>query len=240
MAGTSETTGAAGSAGAAEAAEAGPAEAGGAEAGTEAPRRRRVPRAEREQQILEAAEEVFAERGFQATSMDEISLRVGVSKPMLYEYFTSKEGLLLACVARIRADLHEATLTALEEALPAGPRTVLEAGLRAYFDFADRHGRAWAVLLNESVIAAGPAEEAIEAIRGQQTELMESVLRGWLAGVAAVRVSVFAHGLIGAGERVARWRLREGGGVSAGESARMLADVFWPGLEVMAAEAADE
>lgn len=201
----------------------------------EAPRRRRVPRAQREQQILEVAEEVFAERGFQATSMDEISLRVGVSKPMLYEYFTSKEGLLLACVARIRADLHEATLAALEEAAPDGPRAVLEAGLRAYFDFADRHGRAWAVLLNESVIAAGPAEEAIEAIRGQQTELMESVLRGWLTGVAAVRVSVFAHALIGAGERVARWRLREGCGVGAEESARMLTEAFWPGLEAAAA-----
>lgn len=241
MAGAAEAAGTAGVAGIAGAEGAAGMEGPEGAAGmvvADTPRRRRVPRAEREQQILEAAEEVFAERGFQATSMDEISLRVGVSKPMLYEYFTSKEGLLLACVARIRADLHEATLAALEEALPDGPRAVLEAGLRAYFDFADRHGRAWAVLLNESVIAAGPAEEAIEAIRGQQTELMESVLRGWLTGVAAVRVSVFAHGLIGAGERVARWRLREGGGVSAGDSARMLTDVFWPGLEAMAAEAA--
>lgn len=202
----------------------------------EAPRRRRVPRAQREQQILAAAEEVFAERGFQATSMDEISLRVGVSKPMLYEYFASKEGLLLACVARIRADLQEATVAAIAEAAPAGPRAVLEAGLRAYFDFADRHGRAWAVLLNESVIAAGPAEEAIEAIRGQQTELMASVLGAWLAGVDTVRVTVFAHALIGAGERVARWRLRDGGKVGAGEAARMVAEVFWPGVEALAVD----
>ena len=102
-------------------------------------------KAEREQQILAAAEEVFAERGFQNTSMDEVSLRVGVSKPMLYEYFSSKEGLLLACVARIRADLHSATLDAVSAAEPHGPRAVLEAGLEAYFDFADRHGRDWAV-----------------------------------------------------------------------------------------------
>src|SRR4051812_12040595 len=93
-----------------------------------APRRKRVPRAEREQQILAAAEEVFAERGFQATSMDEVSLRVGVSKPMLYEYFTSKEGLLLACVARIRGDLHTATVEAMDEAAKDGPRAVLESG----------------------------------------------------------------------------------------------------------------
>ncbi|WP_194927651.1 TetR/AcrR family transcriptional regulator [Catenulispora pinisilvae] len=197
---------------------------------TDAPRRKRVPRAEREQQILAAAEEVFAERGFQNTSMDEVSLRVGVSKPMLYEYFTSKEGLLLACVARIRADLHSTTLGAMAAAEAGGPRAVLEAGLEAYFDFADRHGRAWAVLLNESVIVAGPAEEAIEAIRGQQTRLLEDVLGRWLADASPTRVAVLAHGLVGASERVARWRLRDGSGTGPRETAVLLADAFWPGF----------
>jgi AcrR family transcriptional regulator len=200
----------------------------------DAPRRRRVPRAEREQQILAAAEEVFAERGFQGTSMDEVSLRVGVSKPMLYEYFSSKEGLLLACVARIRADLHSATIQALTAAAQEGPRAVLEAGLRAYFDFADRHGRAWAVLLNESVIVAGPAEEAIEAIRGQQTLLIQEALGGWLTDAAPERIAVYAHALIGASERVARWRLREGAGIGPEQSATLLADAFWPGFAAAA------
>jgi AcrR family transcriptional regulator len=199
-----------------------------------APRRKRVPRAEREQQILAAAEEVFAERGFQATSMDEVSQRVGVSKPMLYEYFASKEGLLLACVARIRADLHSATVEAVARAEKEGPRAVLEAGLEAYFDFADRHGRAWAVLLNESVIVAGPAEEAIEAIRGQQTLLIQDALSRWLPAASPQRVAVFAHALIGASERVARWRLREGAGIRPQESAALLADAFWPGFAVAA------
>ena len=63
-------------------------------------RRKRMPRAEREQQILEVAEEVFAGDGYQATSMDDIAQRVGLSKPMLYEYFGSKEGLLLACLEK--------------------------------------------------------------------------------------------------------------------------------------------
>ncbi|MEY9932316.1 AcrR family transcriptional regulator [Catenulispora sp. GP43] len=203
----------------------------------DAPRRKRVPRAERELQILAAAEEVFAERGFQNTSMDEVSLRVGVSKPMLYEYFTSKEGLLLACVARIRADLHSVTLNAVAAAEPKGPRAVLEAGLEAYFDFADRHGRAWAVLLNESVIVAGPAEEAIEAIRGQQTRLLEEVLGHWLPGASPTRLAIMAHALVGAGERVARWRLRDGSGIGPRETAVLLADAFWPGFAEIEAAA---
>ena len=203
-----------------------------ANAGADAdpPRRKRMPRALREQQILAAAEEVFAERGFQATSMDEVAQRVGVSKPMLYEYFTSKEGLLLACVARIRADLHSATLAAVAAAEQDGARAVLEAGLEAYFDFADRHGRAWAVLLNESVIVAGPAEEAIEAIRGQQTRLITEALGRWLPSASPARVAVSAHSLIGACERVARWRLRDGAGIEARQTAKLLADTFWPGF----------
>ncbi|MEY9889445.1 AcrR family transcriptional regulator [Catenulispora sp. MAP12-49] len=203
----------------------------------DAPRRKRVPRAERELQILAAAEEVFAERGFQNTSMDEVSLRVGVSKPMLYEYFSSKEGLLLACVARIRADLHSLTLNAVSAAEPKGPRAVLEAGLEAYFDFADRHGRAWAVLLNESVIVAGPAEEAIEAIRGQQTRLLEEVLGHWLPSASPTRLAIMAHALVGAGERVARWRLRDGSGIGPHETAVLLADAFWPGFAEIEAAA---
>src|SRR5260221_5543960 len=161
-----------------------------------------------------------------------VSLRVGVSKPMLYEYFNSKEGLLLACVARIRADLQEATVRAVASAAADGSRAVLEAGLEAYFDFADRHGRAWAVLLNESVIVAGPAEEAIEAIRGQQTELMEAMLASWLVDAPPVRIAVFAHSLIGASERVARWRLRDGAGGPLGPrgAAVMPAHGVWAGV----------
>jgi AcrR family transcriptional regulator len=53
-----------------------------------------MPRAQREEQILGIAEEVFAERGFQATTMEDIAERVGVTKPLIYEYFGSKEGLL--------------------------------------------------------------------------------------------------------------------------------------------------
>src|SRR5687767_14290304 len=69
--------------------------------------RRRVPRVERQQQMLDVAARVFAERGYHAASMDEIAAEVGVSKPMLYAYFDSKEGLYLACIDRAGQDLLE-------------------------------------------------------------------------------------------------------------------------------------
>jgi len=62
--------------------------------------RRRLPRAAREQQLLDVAEQVFAEQGYSAASMDDIAIRAGVTKPVLYSHFGSKEGLVVACVAK--------------------------------------------------------------------------------------------------------------------------------------------
>ncbi|MGH3746792.1 MAG: helix-turn-helix domain-containing protein, partial [Micromonosporaceae bacterium] len=64
-----------------------------------------MPRADRERQMLAVAEQVFAERGYRDASMDEIAGRVGVTKPMLYAYFGSKEGLLLATIVKFGTDL---------------------------------------------------------------------------------------------------------------------------------------
>src|SRR5690606_42132103 len=92
-----------------------------------------MPRAERERQMIEVAESVFAERGYAAASMDEIAERVGVSKPMLYEYFQSKEGLLLACIQAARAALREAS----EKSVSCTTMVVdaLSQGLFALFNF---------------------------------------------------------------------------------------------------------
>src|ERR671930_1407894 len=70
--------------------------------------RKRLPRAEREERMLDAAEAVFGKHGFQAASMDEIARRSGITKALLYQYFGSKEGLCEAAVERSRARLFDA------------------------------------------------------------------------------------------------------------------------------------
>src|SRR3954467_11890051 len=102
-------------------------------------RRRRMPRADREQQMMTVAEAVFAERGYAASSMDEIAERVGVSKPMLYEYFGSKEGLLVACIRQVRAELHDLTAESVIGAESA--EDALRRGLVTFFRYTDEHRR---------------------------------------------------------------------------------------------------
>ncbi len=66
---------------------------------------RKVPREIREAQMLAEARRIFAERGFGATSMDEIAEACGVTKPMVYAYFGSKQGLYLACIEHSAGEL---------------------------------------------------------------------------------------------------------------------------------------
>src|ERR687897_1039000 len=67
----------------------------------------RVPRPARERQLVELGEQLFAERGFAKASMDELARRAGVTKPVVYELFGSKEGLFRACLEGLALRLAE-------------------------------------------------------------------------------------------------------------------------------------
>src|ERR1700734_2548672 len=55
---------------------------------------------ERRQQLLDIGRRLFAERGFEGTSIEEIAAQAGVSKPVVYEHFGGKEGLYAVVVDR--------------------------------------------------------------------------------------------------------------------------------------------
>ncbi|WP_395103398.1 TetR/AcrR family transcriptional regulator [Actinomadura sp. SCN-SB] len=195
--------------------------------GTSGTPRRRMSRAQRERQMMDVAERVFGERGYRATSMDEIAERCGVSKPMLYEYFGSKDGLLLACVARSQAELHEVTQKAIAGA--TSPRDVLWRGMVAYFSFIDTHSKSFAMLAKEPLAGGPDTADAIEAIRRQQSALVAGVLTGFAADAPAEVVEAYTEIIIGGSERLSLWRTRRPG-VTAEQAARYMTDFCWTGL----------
>ncbi|MBW8486687.1 TetR/AcrR family transcriptional regulator [Actinomadura sp. PM05-2] len=186
-----------------------------------------MSRAERERQMLDVAERIFGEHGYQATSMDEIAELCGVSKPMLYEYFGSKEGLLRACIARSRAELHDVTRKALAGA--AEPRDMLRRGMSAYFGFVDSHSRSFAMLLQQPL--AGPPGSAgeIEETRQQQSALIAGVLRAFAPAAPDVAVLAYTEIIMGASERLALWGTGRDD-VTPDELARHMTDFCWQGL----------
>ncbi|MCP3811822.1 TetR/AcrR family transcriptional regulator, partial [Mycobacteriaceae bacterium Msp059] len=75
-----------------------------------------VPRAQREQLILDAATEEFGQDGYAGAALSAVAARAGVSKPMVLSYFGSKDGLYVACVERAGANL----IDRIEQVVAAG------------------------------------------------------------------------------------------------------------------------
>jgi AcrR family transcriptional regulator len=192
---------------------------------------RRLPRAEREEQTLEAARILFAERGFAAVTMDEIAAEVGVTKPLLYAYFGNKEGLYLACMEPAAEALVD-TVAAAVEACDT-PAETLRAGVHAFFIFVDADRDAWRVLFDETLPAgAEPARRAAEQ-RERLTNLvaaaqLERLPEERRAG-ALVEIEAISAAMLGAAEALARWWLRTDA-MTAAEAAELLVRTIEQGL----------
>src|SRR6185312_3064932 len=111
--------------------------------------RTRLARADRMEQTLVAAHALFAEHGYAAVKMDEIAAAVGVTKPLLYNYFGNKEQLYIACMERSGDALTKTVAEAV--AATASPGEATGAGVRAFFAFLDSDRAAWAVLFDETL-----------------------------------------------------------------------------------------
>ncbi|WP_141581960.1 TetR/AcrR family transcriptional regulator [Actinomadura sp. WMMA1423] len=186
-----------------------------------------MSRAERERQMLDVAERVLGERGYQAASMAEIAERCGVSKPMLYEYFGSKDGLLVACVSRSKAELFDATQKAMAGATT--PEDILWRGMVAYFRFIDEHSRSFAMLLREPMAATPEAVQAIDETRLQQSSLIAGVLGTFAPSAPDGAIEAYTQIIMGASERMALWQTSRPD-VSAEDAARYMTDFCWKGL----------
>ncbi|RMI46635.1 TetR/AcrR family transcriptional regulator [Actinomadura harenae] len=186
-----------------------------------------MSRPERERQMLDVAEEVFGERGFRAASMEEIAERCGVSKPMLYEYFGSKDGLLQACMARSKAELFEATQRAMADGADA--EDVLWRGMVAYFEFIDGHAPTFALLMRQPVDTPPAAAEAVEDTRRQQSALIAGGIRIFAPEAPEATVLAYTEIIIGGCERLALWRTGRPE-VTAQDAARHMTDFCRQGL----------
>ncbi len=95
--------------------------------------RRRLTAARRRRQLIDVALETFANTGYTATTMEDIATAAGVTKPLLYQHFTSKRSLYLELIDDVTARLINALGTAAGNAV--GFRRQVEAGVSAYFQF---------------------------------------------------------------------------------------------------------
>ena len=183
----------------------------------------RVPRPVRERQLLELAEALFAERGYAGASMDELARRAGVTKPVVYELFGSKDGLFGACVdrsiERLAADISTAVRAEDE------PEARLRAGGLAFIRFAAGNRVAW-----DLMSMGGSFEEKARAVRSSQAELIRELMAEMARDDVDQReLEVAAHAVNAAYEGVAHWMWAHPE-VPIEQIADWIADLLIPGL----------
>ncbi|HEY6318599.1 MAG TPA: TetR/AcrR family transcriptional regulator [Acidimicrobiia bacterium] len=193
---------------------------------TARPATTRLPAERRRQQILDVACTVFADRGFHATSMDDIAAAAGVTKPVLYQHFPSKRGLFI----ELLDDLGRQLLVELEHATSSAHsgRERVEAGFAAYFRFVTGNEAAFRVLFGASARNDSDFADVIERLLDEVAYAVSLLID--IEGTVEHR-RVLAHALIGIAEATSRDTLTDDGTDLDGEQlARWVSELAWFGL----------
>jgi AcrR family transcriptional regulator len=184
----------------------------------------RVPRPVRERQLLELAEQLFGERGYGGASMDQLARRAGVTKPVVYELFGSKEGLFGACVERAAREMAQTIAHAVRA--ETDPEARLRAGGLAFLRFAAEHRAAL-----DLMTMGGRFAEQAQRVRTNQARLVRQLMReGAPPGVDARELEVAAHAVNSAYEGVAHWMWQHPD-VPVERLADWVVDLLLPGLK---------
>jgi AcrR family transcriptional regulator len=182
--------------------------------------------AERREQLIATARGLFAQRGFDGTSIEEIAARAEVSKPVVYEHFGGKEGLYAVVVDReVRRllDLVQAALTAGQ------PRELLEQAAFALLDYIEQSSDGFRILVRDSPL--GSASGSFVTIISDVASRVEYILaaefssRGYDPGAAPM----YAQMLVGMVGTTGQWWL-DARQPSKEEVAAHLVNLAWHGL----------
>ncbi|MBB5870450.1 AcrR family transcriptional regulator [Allocatelliglobosispora scoriae] len=164
----------------------------------------RMSSAQRREQLISVGKQLFAERGFDATSIEEIAARAKVSKPVVYEHFGGKEGLYAVVVDREV----NALLNRIATALTAGhPRDLLEQAALALLDYIEEETFGFRVLVRESPVmsASGNFSSVLNDVAHQVEHILGAEFKS--RGYDPKLAELYSQALVGMVSLVGRWWL---------------------------------
>jgi AcrR family transcriptional regulator len=159
---------------------------------------------QRREQLILVGRQLFAERGFDATSIEEISARAKVSKPVVYEHFGGKEGLYAVVVDREVNTLLERITTALT----AGhPRELLEQAALALLDYIEQETNGFRVLVRESPVMSqsGNFSSVLNDVAHQVEHILGAEFKS--RGYDPKLAELYSQALVGMVALTGRWWL---------------------------------
>lgn len=185
-----------------------------------------MPAAERRRQLLDVALNEFGSKGYHQTSMNDVAEAAGVTKPVLYQHFSSKRDLFLELLREVGSRLRDEVGKATVEA--AGPRQQVEAGFTAYFTWVAKNQGGFDVLF------AGETRRDKEFVREAmkvETQIADAIATLIVVpGLSPDRQRLLAYGIVGIAETTCRHWLGNDLDLSPEELAQQVAELAWAGL----------
>ena len=159
---------------------------------------------ERREQLVDVGRRLFADKGFEAVTIEEIAAKAGVSKPVVYEHFGSKDGLYAVIVDREMNIL----LGMVSDSLTAdNPRALLEQAGRALFDYIEARSDGFRVLVRDSPVAQNTGNFA-SLLRDVASQVDERLATEFEAkGFPSKFAPMYANMLVGMVALTGQWWL---------------------------------
>jgi AcrR family transcriptional regulator len=187
----------------------------------------RLPRSARRKQLLGAAQEVFVANGYHAAAMDEIAVRAGVSKPVLYQHFPGKLELYLALLDQHVELLGEQVRSALTQTEDNKQRVT--ACIAAYFDFVDDPSGAFRLVFESDLRNEPAVRELVErSLQISVDALADTIAQD--TGLGREDAELLSCGLAGLAEVSARWWIASQGQVPKDRAVALLSGLAWRGI----------
>ncbi|MDX1658504.1 MAG: TetR/AcrR family transcriptional regulator [Nitriliruptorales bacterium] len=182
---------------------------------------------ERREQLIGVGREVFAERGYEAASVEEIADRAGVTKPVVYEHFGGKEGLYAVIVDRAVQSLLDRIVTALETA--EHPRNAVRSAAEAFLAYIEEERDGFRILIRDAPV--GISSGTLPSVMGDVAVQAESILAEQFdrRGLDTSRAPMYARALVGMVALTGQWWL-EAGEPDRKVVADHLVELAWNGL----------
>jgi AcrR family transcriptional regulator len=187
---------------------------------------RRLTASARRAQLIDVGRAVFARRGYDAASVEEIAEQAKVSKPIVYEHFHGKEGLYAVVVDREM----EYVVRRIADAISSGPpRERMERAALAFLTYVKDHPDGFAVLAHNAPVesARGGMSSLLNDVAERVGDVFSAALKD--AGYDPKNAPIYAHALIGMVTYVGQWwtEVRK---PDVEEVAKHIAALAWMGL----------
>jgi len=194
------------------------------------PRGARLTAAERREQLISVALPLFAQKGLDGTSIEEISAAAGVSKPVIYEHFGGKEGLYAVIVDREVRTLIDMVREALT--VQQHPRELVELAAMAMLTYIEERSDGFRILVRDAPATSSPG--AIASMISDATKRVEGILADEFKrhGFNPKHAPLYAQMLVGMVALTGQWWL-EVRSPSKRQVAAHVVNLAWNGLSAL-------